>query len=84
MSRYILATQDEALAPAAKKRKLFSPEEEDLVKSYFKTDERSTSAKCSECAAFLSEKQSADLFVGRTVQNIQDKVKNLMKRKQKK
>ncbi len=33
---------------------------------------------------FHFKKLATMLFVGRTVQNIQDKVKNLMKRKQKK
>ena len=65
--------------PPAKKRRLYSEEERSILKSHFKIGEGSKVAKISECAEFLSKHQGQDLFIGRTAQNIQDKIKNIIK-----
>ena len=47
-------------------------------------EERTTPAKLSECAQFLREKQggAGEMFARRTAQQIQDKVKSLLRQKQ--
>jgi len=74
--------EDFMAPPPQKKRRVFyTPNEDDIVKSYFNIEERTTTVKSTECAKFLKEHQKGELFKGRSVQNIQDKVKNFLKQK---
>lgn len=56
------------------------------MREFFNIEERTTLARLSECAQFLRDKQgggAGNMFVGRTPQQIQDKVKGLLRQKQK-
>ncbi len=64
-----------------KKRMKYTSEEEKLVRDFFELDKRVKGATSADCVTFLLAHQSEDLFVGRTVQHIQDKVKTLLRQK---
>ena len=76
---------DDLPCPPRKKRSRYSKDEEDLVREYFSVVERTTPAKLSECTQFLREKQGGadNMFVGRTSQQIQDKIKTMLRQKHK-
>ena len=73
--------EDDFVQPK-KKRMTYSKKENELVRNYFKEDiERDGKAKTFNCAEFLRRHQTSELFVKRTQQHIQDKVKSIFRQK---
>ncbi len=80
--RYLKLTtggdEEDSHPPAKKKKRTFySKEEEDII-NHFKLQERRIPVKLPECIKFLQTHQMGDMFRSRSVQSIQDKVKNLI------
>ena len=69
-------TKDALEPPPKRQRRFFTSEEEEEMKAFFDiaTTKKPTSAKCREFLSLMAEKH---MFTDRTVQNIQDKVRNL-------
>ena len=72
--------EDDAVEPNfPKKRKIWSSEEEDVLRVLFELETKETPPSLEECATFLLHYQKKNLFEGRTKKGVQDKCRTIIK-----
>ena len=64
------------IQPRPKRRRLWAPEEEEALKTYFNMTKTPT---IDECQEFLKEKTDGDLFANRTAKETQDKCRTIIR-----
>lgn len=75
--------EEDVIPPPAKRKKrmCYTSEEEDILAEYFKLTTLKRKPNIPLCRDFLQEKKTDKLFTTRDAQSIQDKLKNMMKKK---